>query len=122
VIAPTRGKCVPTDFLAGVRPKVWLSDRLPAQCTHAEAHQFCLAQASEFTYPSAQAFFNASRTHTTEGMFADPWRQQGRRRLEAGRLSRSPIVLHRRGHAKQAGVRTRATEHVAGMSHGNRKD
>jgi hypothetical protein len=43
VIAPTRGKCVPTDFLAGMRPKVWLSDRLPAQCTHAEAHQFCLA-------------------------------------------------------------------------------
>ena len=43
LIAPTRGKCVPTDFLAGVRPKVWLSDRLPAQCTHAEAHQFCLA-------------------------------------------------------------------------------
>jgi transposase len=43
VIAPTRGKCVPTDFLAGVRPKVWLSDRLPAQCAHAEAHQFCLA-------------------------------------------------------------------------------
>jgi transposase len=43
VIAPTRGKCVPTDFLAGVRPQVWLSDRLPAQCTHAEAHQFCLA-------------------------------------------------------------------------------
>src|SRR6266436_4317582 len=43
VIAPTRGKCVPTDFLAGARPKVWLSDRLPAQCTHAEARQFCLA-------------------------------------------------------------------------------
>ena len=43
VIAPTRGKCVPTDFLAGARPKVWLSDRLPAQCTHADAHQFCLA-------------------------------------------------------------------------------
>src|SRR6202162_2495584 len=43
VIAPTRGKCVPTDFLAGARPKVWLSDRLPAPCTHAEAHQFCLA-------------------------------------------------------------------------------
>jgi transposase len=43
LIAPTRGKSVPTDFLAGARPKVWLSDRLPAQCTHAEAHQFCLA-------------------------------------------------------------------------------
>ena len=38
MIAPTRGKCVPTDFLAGARPKVWLSDRLPARCTHAEAH------------------------------------------------------------------------------------
>jgi hypothetical protein len=43
MITPTRGKCVPMDFLAGARPKVWLSDRLPAQCTHAEAHQFCLA-------------------------------------------------------------------------------
>jgi len=43
MITPTRGKCVPTDFLAGARPKVWLSDRLLAQCTHAEAHQFCLA-------------------------------------------------------------------------------
>jgi gluconate 2-dehydrogenase gamma chain len=29
-------------------------------------------KASEFTYPSAQAFFNAVRTHTMEGMFADP--------------------------------------------------
>lgn len=43
VIAPSRGKCVPVDFLAGRKPKVWLSDRLAAQCTHAEAHQFCLA-------------------------------------------------------------------------------
>jgi transposase len=37
VIAPTRGKCVPTDFLAGARPKVWLSDRLPAQNTRRRA-------------------------------------------------------------------------------------
>jgi transposase len=43
VIASTRGKCVPTAFLAGVKPKIWLSDRLPAQCKHAEEHQFCLA-------------------------------------------------------------------------------
>jgi transposase len=43
VIAETRGKCVPTEFLAGARPFVWLSDRLAAQCRHAEAHQFCLA-------------------------------------------------------------------------------
>ena len=43
VIAPTRGKCVPTDFLGGVKPKIWLSDRLAAQLGHAEEHQFCLA-------------------------------------------------------------------------------
>jgi transposase len=43
VMAETRGKSVPTAFLAGARPKMWLSDRLPAQCKHAEAHQFCLA-------------------------------------------------------------------------------
>jgi gluconate 2-dehydrogenase gamma chain len=29
-------------------------------------------KASEFTYPTAQAFFNAVRMHTMEGMFADP--------------------------------------------------
>ena len=29
-------------------------------------------KASEFTWPSAQAFFNTLRTHTMEGMFADP--------------------------------------------------
>ena len=43
VIAPTRGKCVPTDFLGGVKPQMWLSDRLAAQLGHAEEHQFCLA-------------------------------------------------------------------------------
>jgi transposase len=43
VIAETRGKCVPMAFLAGAKPKMWLSDRLPAQCRHAEEHQFCLA-------------------------------------------------------------------------------
>jgi transposase len=42
-IAPTRGKVVPVEFLRGARPKVWLSDRLAAQCRHAEAHQYCLA-------------------------------------------------------------------------------
>jgi gluconate 2-dehydrogenase gamma chain len=29
-------------------------------------------KASEFTYPTAQAFFSTVRTHTMEGMFADP--------------------------------------------------
>jgi transposase len=43
LIAPTRGKIVPTQFLDGLRPTVWLSDRLAAQCNHANEHQFCLA-------------------------------------------------------------------------------
>jgi transposase len=43
VMASSRGKSVPTAFLAGAKPKMWLSDRLPAQCKHAEEHQFCLA-------------------------------------------------------------------------------
>ena len=42
-ITPTRGKIVPTTFLGGGKPDVWISDRLPAQCKHADAHQFCLA-------------------------------------------------------------------------------
>lgn len=42
-IVPTRGKVVPVDFLGGVIPKVWISDRLAAQCKHAEAHQYCLS-------------------------------------------------------------------------------
>ena len=29
-------------------------------------------KATEFTWPTAQAFFNTVRTHTIEGMFADP--------------------------------------------------
>ncbi len=43
LIAPTRGKVVPIEFLGAARPKVWLSDRYLAQCRHADAHQFCLA-------------------------------------------------------------------------------
>jgi transposase len=43
LIVPTRGKIVPKQFLDGARPKVWLSDRLAAQCNHAAAHQICLA-------------------------------------------------------------------------------
>jgi len=43
VMAESRGKSVPTAFLAGAKPKMWLSDRLPAQCKHAQEHQFCLA-------------------------------------------------------------------------------
>ena len=43
IIAQSRGKAVVIAFLAGARPKVWISDRLAAQCGHAEQHQVCLA-------------------------------------------------------------------------------
>ena len=43
VIAPSRGKAVAAGFLAGARPKVWISDRLAAPAGHAEQHQVCLA-------------------------------------------------------------------------------
>lgn len=42
-IVPTRGKCVPVEFLGQAKPEVWISDRLAAQCKHADAHQYCLA-------------------------------------------------------------------------------
>lgn len=34
---------MPVEFLRPAKPKVWISDRLPAQCRHAAAHQYCLA-------------------------------------------------------------------------------
>ena len=43
MIASSRKKIVPTEFLAGSKPDVWISDRLPAQATHGTAHQVCLA-------------------------------------------------------------------------------
>jgi len=91
LIAPTRGKCVPTQFLAGVRPKVWLSDRLAAQCTHAEAHQFCLAHLIR----DAQFAIDHGDT-----IFAPPFKAflkdacaVGRRRPD---LADSTIAAHRR--------------------------
>lgn len=44
VIAPSRGKNVPEEFLDGHRPDFWVSDRLPAQMGWAKKdHQVCLA-------------------------------------------------------------------------------
>ena len=42
-IAITRGAAVPTDFLQGATPEVWVSDRYGAQAGHGQAHQLCLA-------------------------------------------------------------------------------
>jgi transposase len=43
VIAPTRGKIVPIQFLNGTRPEACLFDRLAAQSNHADEHQVWLA-------------------------------------------------------------------------------
>lgn len=43
VAAMSRGKKVVEEFLAGVRPEVWVSDRLGSQMGWAKLHQVCLA-------------------------------------------------------------------------------
>ena len=60
VIAPTRGKVVPTEFLSGIKPKVWISDRYTAHGKHAEAHQYCLAHLirdAQFAIDAGDAIF-----------------------------------------------------------------
>jgi transposase len=91
VMAETRGKCVPIEFLAGNRPKMWLSDRLAAQCKHAEAHQFCLAHLIR----DAQYAIDHGDT-----VFAPPFKALlkeacavGRRRAD---LADATIAAHRR--------------------------
>src|ERR1700680_1456218 len=76
LIAPTRGKIVPTAFLDGARPKVWLSDRLLAQCNHAAAHQFCLAHLIR----DAQFAIDAGDT-----VFAPPFKAFLQRACDIGR-------------------------------------
>jgi transposase len=94
LIAPTRGKCVPTGFLDGRRPKVWLSDRLAAQGNHAEAHQVCLAHlirdaqyaidhGDEVFAPAFKAFLkDACAVGRRRGDLADTTIAAHRRRLE----------------------------------------
>lgn len=43
LIRPSRGKIVPQEVFAGVRPGVWVSDALGSQRGHAERWQMCLA-------------------------------------------------------------------------------
>ena len=43
LIAPTRGKIVPTEFLDDAAPQVWISDRFVSQCNLAAVHQYCLS-------------------------------------------------------------------------------
>jgi len=76
LIAPTRGKIVPKEFLDGARPKVWLSDRLAAQCDHADAHQFSLAHLIR----DAQYAIDAGDT-----VFASAFKEFLKRACEIGR-------------------------------------
>jgi len=76
LIAPTRGKIVPKEFLDGTKPKVWVSDRLAAQCNHAEAHQFCLAHLIR----DAQYAIDAGDT-----VFAPAFKEFLKRACEIGR-------------------------------------
>lgn len=96
LIAPTRGKIVPTEFLAGARPKVWLSDRLPAQCKHADAHQFCLAHLIR----DAQYAIDAG-----DAVFAPAFKEFLQRACEIGRrrpnLADSTIKAHARTLARE---------------------
>src|SRR6516164_10396838 len=75
LIAPTRGKIVPKEFLNGARPEVWISDRLAAQCNHADAHQFCLAHLIR----DAQYAIDAGDT-----VFAPPFKKFLERACEIG--------------------------------------
>jgi transposase len=97
-IVPTRGKCVPIYFLAGAKPKVWLSDRLPAQCTHAEAHQFCLAHLIR----DAQYAIDAG-----DGIFAPGFKAFLQRACAIGRkraeLADATIAAHARALKRELG-------------------
>jgi transposase len=91
LIAPTRGKCVPIAFLAGAKPKMWLSDRLPAQLRHAEEHQFCLAHLirdAQFAIDHGDTIF----APTFKALLQDAC-AVGRRRAH---LADATIAAHRR--------------------------
>ena len=89
------------------------------------------ARPTGFTWPSAQAFFNTVRTHTMEGMFADPI-YGGNKDFAGWRLIGFPgaqPAFSLGGYAEQGGIH-RVPHHrpagagpdAEGMSHGNRKD
>ncbi len=91
VIAPTRGKCVPTEFLGGAKPKMWLSDQLAAQLGHAEEHQFCLAhliREAQYAIDHGDTIFAPAFKALLQGTC-----EVGRRRPE---LADATIAGHRR--------------------------
>ena len=91
-------------------------------------------KATGFTWPTAQEFFNTVRTHTMEGMFADPI-YGGNKDFAGWRLVGFPGAqgdFHAGGYAEQTSVHARAHHRTArrrpqapmrrGVSHGHRKN
>ena len=89
-------------------------------------------KAGGFTWPTAQAFFNTMRTHTMEGMFADPV-YGGNKDFAGWRLvgfpGAQPVFTPADMESKQAftrepiiGLQARPKPRAGGRSHGNRKD
>ena len=75
-------------------------------------------KATGFTWPTAQAFFNTLRTHTIEGMFADPV-YGGNKDFAGWRLVGFPgraADVHARRHAEPRGVHAGAHDRSAGAS------
>ena len=93
-IVPTRGKIVPVEFLGGAKPKVWISDRLAAQCNHAEAHQVCLAHLIR----DAQYAFDAGDT-----IFAPAFKSFLQRACAIGRRRPDLADATIRAHARALG-------------------
>src|SRR6516165_7902899 len=79
------------EMLDGARPEVWISDRLAAQCNHAEQHQFCLSHLTR----DAQYAVDAG-----DSVFAPPFKAFLKRACEIGRrrpnLADSTIKAHAR--------------------------
>jgi len=90
-IAITRAAAVPTDFLQGATPEVWVSDRYGAQAGHGQAHQLCLAHLLR----DAQYAIDAGDT-----VFAPGFKRLLKRALAIGSrreaLADSTLVQYRR--------------------------
>jgi len=83
-------------------------------------------KADGFVWPKAQAFFNTVRTHTMEGMFADPIYGGNKdfAGMAPGRVPWRATSVHAGGPGERASLHPRADCRSAreGLSHGNRKN
>ena len=111
VIVPMRGKCVPTEFLAGAKPDVWISDRLAAQGNHGQAHQVCLAHLIR----DAQYAIDVSRKLASEAgdtIFAPAFKSFLQRACAIGRRRPELTDATIKAHAREFG---RERDRVLGL-------